>query len=450
MKLLLINAVNVEEEIETRYPPLGLAYLSSYLKKHLPGTIVKIVSAEISSELDSFKPDIVGISAVTQNFGIATRYAKEAKDKGYLVVLGGVHISTLPESLPKYVDVGVISEGEQTFLEILRRYPQTDFESIEGVVFWKDDTTLTTTSPQELIEDLDSIPFPDRDALRLGKHAYIMTSRGCPFKCRFCSSARFWGRARFASAEYVANEISLLVQEMGIKRITIYDDLFTAKKPRLRRLVELLEEKQITSRVKFSCHSRVDITDEEIISLLKRMGVVSIGFGLESGNERVLQFLKGESIHLLDSVRATRLAKKYGLFVNGSFIIGSPDETEEEILDTYNFMKKLPLDLVDVYVITPFPGTYFWEIASRKQLVSHDMNWDKLNVNFTKTGKNAIILSDSLSYDEILNLYRRFRRFALLKIIMRSWRHPFFADIPMMLVKRIMGYLCLIFKIKPK
>ncbi|MBU1524733.1 MAG: cobalamin-dependent protein, partial [Candidatus Omnitrophica bacterium] len=155
MKLLLINAVNVEEEIETRYPPLGLACLSSYLKKHLPGTIVKIVSAEISSELDSFKPDIVGISAVTQNFGIATRYAKEAKDKGYLVVLGGVHISTLPESLPKYVDVGVISEGEQTFLEILRRYPQTDFESIEGVVFWKDDTTLTTTSPQELIEDLD-------------------------------------------------------------------------------------------------------------------------------------------------------------------------------------------------------------------------------------------------------------------------------------------------------
>ncbi|MBU0694141.1 MAG: hypothetical protein KKC11_05665 [Candidatus Omnitrophica bacterium] len=113
-------------------------------------------------------------------------------------------------------------------------------------------------------------------------------------------------------------------------------------------------------------------------------------------------------------------------------------------------MKKLPLDSVDVYVITPFPGTYFWEIASRKQLVSHDMNWDKLNVNFTKTGKNAIILSDSLSYDEILNLYRRFRRFALLKIIMRSWRHPFFADIPMMLVKRIMGYLCLIFKIKPK
>ncbi|MBU0693809.1 MAG: B12-binding domain-containing radical SAM protein [Candidatus Omnitrophica bacterium] len=450
MKVLLINAVNVEEEIETRYSPLGLAYLSSYLKKHLPGTIVKIVSAEISNELDNFKPDIVGIGAVSQNFGIATKYAKEAKNKGYFVVLGGIHISTLPESLPEYVDVGVIGEGEQTFLEILRRYPQTDFESIKGVVFWKDGNTLTTTSPRELIEDLDSIPFPDRDILGVGKHAYIMTSRGCPFKCRFCSSARFWGRARFASAEYVANEISLLVQEMGVKRITIYDDLFTAKKSRLRRLVELLEERQIISRVKFSCSSRANITDEETICLLKRMGVVSIGFGFESGNERMLQFLKGESIHLSDSIRAACLAKKHGLFVNGSFVIGSPDETKKEILDTYNFMKKLPLDSIDVYVITPFPGTYFWEVASRKQLVSHDMNWDKLNINFAKIEKDAIILSDNLSYDEIRNLYRRFRRFALLKIIMRSWRHPFVADIPMMLVKRIMRRLCLTFKIKSK
>lgn len=440
MRVLLITAINVNEEIETRYSPLGLAFLSSYLKKYLPGTIVKI-SVGVSSELDRFKPDVVGISAVTQNFGIAMRYAEEAKRKGCVVVLGGVHISTLPESLPPYVDVGVIGEGEETFLEILKRYPQRDFGSIKGVVFYKDDTSLIVTQPREPIEDLDSIPFPDRSILKIDKHAYIMTSRGCPFRCRFCSSSRFWRGVRFASAEYVADEISLLVREFAVERITIYDDLFTAKKSRLRRLVELLEKEQIVSRVKFSCSSRANITDEETICLLKRMGVVSIGFGLESGNERILQFLKGDDIRLADSIHAISLAKKHQLFVNGSFIIGLPDETREEILDTYNFMKALQLDSTDVYVLTPFPGTYFWEVASRKRLVSQNMKWEKLNTNFTKIKKDdAIILSDKLSYDEIRSLYLRFQRFALLRNIARIWRHPFFADVPTLIVKRIMGW----------
>lgn len=159
------------------------------------------------------------------------------------------------------------------------------------------------------------------------------------------------------------------------------------------------------------------------------MNVVSVGLGLESGNERILTYLKGGSITVQQNKEAIKIFKKYKIAVNASFVIGSSSETKEEIMQTYNFIKETPFDLVDIYVLTPYPGTPIWRHALERGLVSDNMNWERLNVNFERN-KRAIILSEKLSKEEIYNIYKKFRRLRLLKNLKNIWRHPLVVDLP--------------------
>jgi len=443
-KVLFINALNPLVEVEQRYPNLGLGYLISSIRKHFGKNTFdfRVVDRNVEFEILNYQPAVIGITSVSQNYNYAKRYAKLAKSKNIPVIVGGVHISMLPSSLFHDMDVGCIGESESTMIELLElfseenRLPKRKLRDIKGIVYREDDD-LIMTKKRELIQNIDAIPFPARDLLKINKHSYTFSSRGCPYRCSFCASSRFWDKLRFFSAEYVVEEIKELVQRYNVRLVSFYDDLFIANKRRLAHIVDLLRKENSLKKIKFTCSCRANLITDDIARLLREMNMVSVGMGLESGCERILKYLKGEHACVEDNRNAIKMLKRYGIAANASFIIGSPDEKEEEIMETYRFIKENPLNLIDVYVLTPYPGTPVWEYALERGLVSNDMDWSRLNVNFELSHKESIILSEMLSRKRLYKIYRKFRRQRLWRNLKNVWTHPFVMDLPKMIPKII-------------
>ncbi len=451
IKILFIDAKDTSRAIETVFPPLGLGYVVSSLRRRFgeDAAECRIVSAGVDEALDSFKPDLVGISAVSQNYCKAIAAAAVAKKRGLPVIIGGVHISMLPHSLDADMDLGVMGEGEETFCELFdlfRRkggFPKDELPAVNGIIFRGKDGALVTTAPRTLAAPLDIIPFPARDLFETRPEAHMFTSRGCPFRCVFCASSRFWNTVRLFSAEYMAAEIELLVTKYGVTGINFQDDLFTCDLDRIRRVKEILAARGILGKVKFSGAIRAELVNDATIFLLKELGVVGLGLGLESGNDRTLKYLKGPSASLAHNEEAVAIIKKHGIGVFGSFIIGSPQEEKEEILDTLRFIKRSGVDAFGLYVLTPFPGTPVWEYAKKKGLVSDNMDWNLLSVNFSENSDSALILSEKLDRREIKVLYDRFMSYTTRKqvyyLIQRGLTKPW--KIPAYLARKAGSWL---------
>jgi len=443
MKVLFINAINPHIEQEKRYPNLGLGYLASYLRQHFGNDYFqfKIIDCNIEKSIDDFMPAIVCITATSQNFTLAKKYASAVKLRCLPVIIGGSHISALPQTLPKNIDVGVIGEGELTIVDIFKLFIKKNFfvsndlSKIEGIVYW-DRNKLFITSERKPIEPLDNIPFPARDLLKVGKHAHIISSRGCPYKCVFCSSSHFWGRARYFSAEYVVEEIKELVFKYKVTLISFYDELMMADKERLKKIIELLKQNDIIGKIKFTINARSNLINEDVVSLFKEMNVVSVFMGLESGSQRVLRYLKGNNVTVIEGINAIKLLKVSNIAVSATFIIGSPNESEAEILQTLKFIKSNRLDLVDVYVLTPFPGTPIWDYAKEQGLVSDNMEWELLNQYYFSSHKEGVVLSNTISKNRLHKLYCNFRIVAFWLNLKNILRNPFVIEIPRMLINK--------------
>jgi len=175
--------------------------------------------------------------------------------------------------------------------------------------------------------------------------------------------------------------------------------------------------------------------------------VLSVGMGLESGSDKILKYLKGGNVSVADNKKSIAILKKYGIAANASFIIGSPQETKEDILKTYNFIKDNPLSLFDTYVLTPYPGTGVWQYAQERKLVSDNMDWDELNINFGRYSSKTIILSEVLSRREIVALYRKFQRLRLWKNAKNVWFTPQLFDLSKMIFKMIQEQIFLLRRI---
>lgn len=438
MKILLI-AANKRAQAE---PSLGIGYLAAYLKKYsklkLEIKLLNYMPEDITRIVD-YSFDIIGLSVLTKQYYDAIAFAQKLKQRSdTTIIIGGHHISIVPESFNSLFHLACIGEGEQTFLEFVEYFNEhhTDkkgLDKINGLLFFDENMQLIKTQPRQFTLPLDKIPPPSRELYNMdfilnedknvfgpffGRGTHMFTSRGCPFKCVFCSAMNFWGNIRYNSPEYVINEIRELVDVYHVKLIHVFDDLFVANKKRLRAIIEGIKKEEINKKVAFGMFGRADIFDEETASLLREMNTVFVQFGIESGIQRILDYLKQGHVKLNDIENAIALCKKYDIKTGGTFIIGSPGETYEEMLTTLDFVKKLKLDKFCFYTLNPFPGTPLWEQAVKEKILPEKINWssyemkktNKLSIEDIVSNTGQILIDNAISPDRFIEIFDLFEK----------------------------------------
>lgn len=432
MKLALIN-LNRYNDGDT--PPLNLISIATYLNKNCDFCEIKIFDVNFEDVVESIKefdPDLIGLSAMTVDYALAIEVSEKIKlFKDIPIVIGGVHISTLSSSMAKSFDIGVFGEGEETMLDIVKTYHlKKKFESkdlfkIKSIVFRNFNGRLVETRKRDPISPLDKLPMLDKSLIdkrylekrilpdgNYGVLAHLLTSRGCPYKCVFCSTSVFWGnKLRYHSPERIASEILDYVKNHDAKYLIIWDDLFAYKKF-IKELRDEFRKQGINDGSPYSvdipitCNLRANIVDDELCLLLKEMGVVRVGFGFESGSERYLKYLKAGSVTLEDIHNAIITCKRNGLLIGGSLIFGGPGETLDDMRDTLkliDFMIKHDVDNVWSFVMTPFPGTEIWDIAKkRKKVDDAEMNWNLLS---HQNMDNPLLLDESISLEDFKKVF---------------------------------------------
>lgn len=417
----LVGIVATNPADYSNYSPLAFGYLAAFLKKNLPCAHISI--AKDAKSALKMKPDLVGISSATVNFNIANEHAVKIKKHSNIpVIIGGGHISMLPETMPGSMDIGVLGEGEMTFWELLSLYseegsfPSEMLAKIKGISYWHNGA-VKKNPERPLIENLESIPHPDRKLIENSQERFHMVaSRGCPYHCAFCSSKAFWKKHRSFSAEYVVEEIDQLVQEYGAREIHFFDDIFVADRERLRAIARNVIEKKYPGMIDFSCTIRAELADEELVETLAQMGVTQITFGAESNSPSILKYLKGESASPITNQKVVDLAHNMGIGVGPSFIKGVPDETGEDLMRTYDFIisniRSRKINYFEIHNLTPFPGTKVWEDAKNNGLVNDRMDWEELRTPWEKQFLNKKIPKASFYFFETLTQKAR----AMLKI----------------------------------
>lgn len=453
MKILHVFPVTKDiygKEDDLKDQGFSFSYLVGYILKNADFKIeCRVIADEIYKSISAYQPDIVAITAMTFNFNIAVKIAAKAKQMGAKVIIGGCHITALPQQLTKNMDVGVIGEGEKTYLELLNLYHQGKwgpnyFQEVKGIVFRTSDSGLYITPPRPLIKNLDLVGHPNREIVPLtfSTKSALTTARGCAYRCVYCSQTRFWqSKIRFHSPEYVIKEIENVYNFSKTRDITIYDPIFLINKKRLRAIIELWEKHPLYRHINFGCLGRANLIDNEMAELAVRMGIHTVAIGFESNNEESLRYLKGGSVTTEDNQRAYDILTKHKIYVSAGIIIGSPMETEEQIMDTYRFIKKNKLISGGVGHLVSIPGTPVWDYAISRGLVSEDMDFLKLGAN--KLGKDTIFLSEKVTPEKMIMLFKKFERLFKRRIFfrrVRRWKRYIYKN-PFLLLKKSLKLL---------
>lgn len=442
IKVLFISAINPHSLVENLYPPLWPGFLAAYAEKNLPPGQIHFFygDGDVRRLLDQYLPDLVAISSVTKNYGRAIYIAREAKLRGIPVVVGGMHISSLPTSLSPEMDAACIGEGEETFLELLRlfldtgRFTPADLSKIKGIAYY-DHGALFQTELRKPLLDINDLPHPNRSLIGYGHRAYIYTSRGCAYRCVFCSCTRFWGNVRHASADYIIEELEELAAH-GVRVVRFADENFISNVPRLNEIHEKIRQRGLDRRLKFSCWCRANGVTSEIARMLRSMNVTSVKLGLESGSQRMLDYLKGQ-VTVEQNRQAVRFLKNAGLQVNADFLFGAPDETLDEMKDTYEFIRTTPIDLFDVNIFSPLPGTPVWKLAVERGLVDdRHMDWGRLDYKFHRNPRKAIHLSNRLYHGQLKRVHGKFQRLRFIRMFKALPTSPWRAEFPGLALKQ--------------
>lgn len=431
MKVILINTSFKDIFGYERMFPIGLGYIAAVLLQN--GYEVKLLEPQLDNisdnELKNFlseeNPDIVGITAVTPTFPEAVRIAKIIKEgTAAKTALGGVHASCLPEQIilryPEF-DFVVAGEGEYAMLELCNelKKDRPNFYGISGLYFRKNAAPVKN-KPRDYITDLDAIPMPARDLVNLNKYrlplhidkgkrsASMITSRGCPAKCTFCSSKVTMGNIfRPHSSDYVIREIESLISRYNVRHIQFVDDTFTVSQQRAKEICEEIIRRNI--KFDWHCFARIETVSEDLLFLMKEAGCTSILFGIESGDEAVLKTIKkGISLEKAKEVHDT--CRKIGIKVLSSFIIGHPTETFPTANKTINFALYLKPTFALFYRLVPYPGSEVYEKYSSENRLKRNLGWD----SFAPKGEETVFNHENLSDRELdLLIVKAYRKFYL-------------------------------------
>lgn len=393
--------------------PLGLANIAAYIERE--GYDVAICDAlieglkvikrgrgwvrvglsekSIIERINYYKPDIVGVSVMFTAFAPdAHRLAKIVKgiSPQTLVVFGGAHASVLPEDVlaDKNVDLVVIGEGEETFLEIVRRFERKkNLDNILGTAVRGKRGKVFINDPRSFIKDLDLLPFPARHLLpmdlylrmskKVEEESYVMrfpftdvvSSRGCPNNCIYCAVPKIWGRTwRPFSAERVLREIDFLVKRYGIKEIHFLDDNISVSKTRLEKICDGIIKRKLD--IKWTCPNGIAIwnLDKPLLKKMKKSGCYRLTFGIESGCPETQKFIR-KNLNLPKAKKIMRIASDLGMWTFSTYIIGFPYETKRAMDETFDYAINSYSDFVGFILLMPFPGTDVTEIMINEGLI---------------------------------------------------------------------------------
>ncbi len=380
-------------------PPLGLGYISSVLRKD--GHDVKLFDLfnrnwnEINGIIQRSRADIYGITSTTSNRFDAFRLASVIRSRfpDSIIVMGGAHPTLFPEQCLQFSDIVVRGEGEHTVLELVKAIKgEISFSDVLGISF-KKNGGVANNPDRPFIEDLDEIPFPDfhqfppldsyapyedlildlGDYARLRK-APMISSRGCPFRCIFCSSSDIWGhRYRFRSAKSVVDEMEWLKEEFGVRYVRFFDDNFTFNLNRVDAICDEILKRRLD--LVWRCEGRVNkqFVREETLKRMAKAGCHMIEYGVESGSPTGLKALN-KRITLEEAERAVRLTKKSGIKVKTFFIVGNPVETQETVRMSWKLINSINPDILTMSMLQIYPGTDLFRLAKEEGLVD-DSIW---------------------------------------------------------------------------
>lgn len=363
--------------------PISLLYLAAPLERHgvevsvIDGAAEGLDQAKLESRIAEVDPHIIGVGCMmTETFPDAMEAVRTAKRAApnAKIVMGGHHASFVADKIiDAFADVNyvVVGEGEHTFLDLVRSINNNGrIDQIKGITY-RNNGRAVFTGHRPPVQNLDDVPFPPRhlvEGVRYGKvsgfqisnkkSAAMISSRGCPFGCTFCSCTAFSGRRiRARSPENVVAEIEYLINNFGTEQIFVMDDNFTAIPKRVMEICRLIKERNID--IEWLCESRVDTASEEMYQSMADAGCRVIYFGMESGSQRVLDYFSKKTT-VERGEQAATLAQRAGIDVVGSFIVGAPVETEEDFQKTLDFITHADLDMIQVSSLKIYPGTELW------------------------------------------------------------------------------------------
>lgn len=385
MKIALVVPPSTRAFNET-CPPMNLGYLASYVRQFHPEIELRIFDGMVAKDIEvwicGFQPDIVGVTATTAQAPSAYRLLENLKRKlpNALLVLGGAHATVMPNEAIEYADCVVVGEGETVFLRI-----------VEDTIYGKKLRGLFKGEP---LPDLNVAPSPAFDLMDNEyylKHGVafpnlvppvlsLVTSRGCPYRCVFCGNSYRTSLVRYFNAERIADEIEYFRRRYGINSVFFNDDEFLIHKKRLRALVVEFKRRGFTEWLVWGCQARVQtISDIETLQLAKSVGCVYISTGFESPIPRILGYLKQYSTTTEQQETALKAAEKVGVTIGGSFILGTPSETLEEMKQTFKwFENHHSISYFGLNVLTPFPTTPIWRLCRKYGLLPEKVDYERL------------------------------------------------------------------------
>ncbi len=413
VKILLVNPEQNQSYVNKQvglYPSGALTLIGTMCQNE--GHVVKVVDAtvdiinksEMKKIISSFNPNIVGITMntfQTKNSKVWLNTIKEV-DNNILTVVGGAHPSALGLDIFKdfqNIDISVIGEGEFTFLDILDTVNGKKLSEIKGICYkisGMDNGIMNEYRPSS--ENLDHIPPINFDMVDLSKYAgisglgksmFIMASRGCPFNCIYCNKSVFGTKVRFRKPIKVVEDISQMYEKYGITEIYFQDDTFNLKREWIEEILNLIIDKNLNININYRVAFRANknLVDEDLLKLAKRANVKVIFYGVESGNQEMLDRMK-KGLKLEEIKRAFKLTHEAEIEPIAAFIIGLPGETEETIQDTIDIWKEINPTHCGFTIATPFPNTEFQKmVLSKNHIIDTDYDNYRLGGNYVCTDK---------------------------------------------------------------